>query len=232
MQSRQPPSRLPPQESDIRRFENPLSEQPLHFNPLVLQSGLTPPPLSVEQPWWQTGRLMTRLYGSDDLFPDSLDAAYHPFQSVNFVTSHDGFNLWDLVSFNGKHNAANGHENADGTDDNYSWNCGWEGDGGLPASVLALRLRQARNFMVLLLLANGTPMIVARGRIPAYARREQQSLQSGQRNHLARLGSSRAEWRLLPVLPPADRPSESAPESEPKPVLARRCLLAGTARSR
>src|SRR3954447_18266348 len=51
MQSRQPPSRLPPQESDIRRFENPLSEQPLHFNPLVLQSGLTPPPLSVEQPW-------------------------------------------------------------------------------------------------------------------------------------------------------------------------------------
>src|SRR3954447_20351058 len=55
MQSRQPPSRLPPQESDIRRFENPLSEQPLHFNPLVLQSGLTPPPLSVKQPCTATG---------------------------------------------------------------------------------------------------------------------------------------------------------------------------------
>ena len=68
--------------------------------------------------------LMRRLYGSDDLFPDTLVDAYHAFQSVNFVTAHDGFCLYDLVSYNHKHNEANGHNNADGTDHNFSWNCG------------------------------------------------------------------------------------------------------------
>ena len=56
-----------------------------------------------------------RLYGSDDLFPDDLDDAYRPYQSVNFVTAHDGFCLYDLVSYNHKHNEANGHGNTDGT---------------------------------------------------------------------------------------------------------------------
>ncbi|MEP6715111.1 MAG: isoamylase [Terriglobia bacterium] len=107
------------------------------------------------------GALMLRLYGSDDLFPDDPRNSYRPFQSVNFVTAHDGFCLYDLVSYNYKHNLANGHNNTDGTDDNRSWNCGWEGDEGVPGEVLALRRRQARNFMCLLMLANGTPMFCA-----------------------------------------------------------------------
>ena len=93
------------------------------------------------------GALMQRLYGSDDLFPDDTENSYRPFQSVNFITAHDGFTLYDLVSYNQKHNEANGHNNTDGTDDNRSWNCGWEGDEGAPAAVLALRRRQVRNFM-------------------------------------------------------------------------------------
>jgi len=105
--------------------------------------------------------LMRRLYGSDDLFPDARMDAYRPYQSLNYVNSHDGFTLYDLVSYDRKHNAANGHAGRDGTDENVSWNCGHEGDEGVPAEVLALRARQARNFCCLLLLANGTPMFRA-----------------------------------------------------------------------
>jgi glycogen operon protein len=105
--------------------------------------------------------LMQRLYGSDDLFPDDRLNAFHPYQSINYVTAHDGFTLYDLVSYDHKHNQANGHNNTDGADDNFSWNCGWEGDEGVPASVLELRRRQAKNFCCLLLLANGTPMFRA-----------------------------------------------------------------------
>ena len=105
--------------------------------------------------------LMTRLYGSDDLFPDQLLHAYHAYQSVNFVTCHDGFSLYDLVAYNNKHNWANGHQNQDGRDDNYSWNCGWEGDEGVPADVMALRKQQIKNFCCLLFLSNGTPMFCA-----------------------------------------------------------------------
>jgi len=107
------------------------------------------------------GALMQRLYGSNDLFPDDLENSYRPFQSVNFLTAHDGFCLYDLVSYNQKHNEANGHNNRDGTDDNRSWNCGWEGDVGAPKEVLALRRRQVRNFICLLMLSNGTPMFSA-----------------------------------------------------------------------
>ena len=105
--------------------------------------------------------LMTRVYGSADLFPDGLPDAYRPWMSVNFVTAHDGFCLWDLVSYDRRHNEANGHGSTDGTDDNRSWNHGWEGDLGAPGEVLALRRRQVRNVAALLLLANGTPMLVA-----------------------------------------------------------------------
>ncbi len=105
--------------------------------------------------------LMTRLYGSDDLFPDQLLHAYHAYQSVNFVTCHDGFCLYDLVAYNDKHNWANGHQNQDGRDDNYSWNCGWEGDEGVPDAVMALRKQQVKNFCCLLFLSNGTPMFCA-----------------------------------------------------------------------
>ena len=105
--------------------------------------------------------LMRRIYGSDDLFPDNRNDAYHAYQSVNYVTSHDGFTLYDLVSYNEKHNWANGQNNQDGMNENYSWNCGHEGDQGTPAEVLALRRRQVKNFFCLLMLSNGTPMFRA-----------------------------------------------------------------------
>ncbi len=83
-----------------------------------------------------------------------------PWSSVNFVTAHDGFTLHDLVSYNDKHNQANGEGNRDGTSNNGSWNCGVEGETSDPA-VLALRERQMRNMMATLLMSQGTPMIVA-----------------------------------------------------------------------
>ena len=107
------------------------------------------------------GALMQRLYGSDDLFPDDLANAFHAYQSVNFVTAHDGFTLYDLLAYERKHNEANGHANTDGIDENFSGNCGWEGDEGASPAVLRLRRRQAKNFCALLLLANGTPMLRA-----------------------------------------------------------------------
>ncbi|MFN0051527.1 MAG: glycogen debranching protein [Planctomycetales bacterium] len=102
-----------------------------------------------------------RLYGSDDLFPPGPEFACHPYQSINFVNSHDGFTLYDLLAYDGKHNDANGHANTDGPNENYSWNCGWEGDQDLPAEVRQLRIRQAKNFSCLLMLSNGTPMFRA-----------------------------------------------------------------------
>jgi isoamylase len=107
------------------------------------------------------GPLMQRLYGSDDLFPDNLYETRRPHQSINFVTAHDGFCLYDLVAYDRKHNEVNGHGNTDGTDDNLSWNCGVEGDADAPEAVLALRRRQVKNFCALMMLANGLPMIVA-----------------------------------------------------------------------
>ncbi len=105
--------------------------------------------------------LMTRMYGSNDLFPDDMDNVFRPYQSINFVTAHDGFCLYDLVSYNIKHNEANGNDNTDGTDHNLSWNCGWEGDDGVPDEVMDLRRRQVRNFCAILFLSNGTPMMRA-----------------------------------------------------------------------
>src|SRR5579872_1186861 len=107
------------------------------------------------------GNFIRRMYGSDDFFPDDRENAYHAYQSVNFIDSHDGFTLYDLVSYNQKHNLANGQNNADGMDDNYSWNCGHEGDEGAPPEVLALRRRQVKNYCAILMLANGTPMFRA-----------------------------------------------------------------------
>ncbi len=105
--------------------------------------------------------LMRRIYGSDDFFPDNRDDAYHSYQSVNYITSHDGFTLYDLVAYNEKHNWANGQNNQDGMNENYSWNCGYEGDAGAPAEVLTLRRKQVKNFFCLLMLSNGTPMFRA-----------------------------------------------------------------------
>ncbi len=109
----------------------------------------------------KVGDMMSRLYGSSDLFPDDRDNAYHPFQTINYVTSHDGFCLYDLVAYDAKHNQANGQNNRDGSDSNLSWNCGWEGDLNVPAEVMRLREQQIRNFFAILMLSNGTPMFRA-----------------------------------------------------------------------
>jgi isoamylase len=103
------------------------------------------------------GQVATRIAGSADLF-QSLGQA--PTNSINFITAHDGFTLNDLVSYNTKHNEANGESNRDGNNDNDSWNCGVEGETLYPA-VEALRERQIRNFAAILLLSQGVPMIVA-----------------------------------------------------------------------
>ncbi len=105
--------------------------------------------------------VISRIYGSDYLFPDQVTHAYHAYQSVNFVTSHDGFTLYDLVSYNNKHNEANGELGLDGSANNFSWNCGWEGGDGVPDSVMKLRKQQIKNFCALLMLSNGTPMLAA-----------------------------------------------------------------------
>jgi len=102
--------------------------------------------------------LMTRIYGSADLFPDDPYHSCRPWQSINYVVSHDGSTLSDLVTFEQKHNEANGHENRDGPTER-KWNCGFEGEVGAPPGVVALRRRQAKNFLALLLLSNGAPMI-------------------------------------------------------------------------
>jgi glycogen operon protein len=98
----------------------------------------------------------SRFTGSSDLYQSDGRA---PFASINFVTAHDGFTLRDLVSYNDKHNEANGEHNRDGTDDNRSWNCGVEGDTDDPV-VNALRARQRRNFLATLFLSQGVPMIL------------------------------------------------------------------------
>src|ERR1043165_7354317 len=105
----------------------------------------------------QVGGLAYRLTGSSDLYGRN---GRKPYASINFVTAHDGFTLRDLVSYNEKHNEANGENNQDGNNDNLSWNSGAEGPTDAPA-VLALRLRQIRNFLATLLLSQGVPMLLA-----------------------------------------------------------------------
>jgi glycogen operon protein len=98
----------------------------------------------------------SRFGGSSDLYERD---GKRPFASVNFITAHDGFTLRDLVSYNEKHNDANGEDNHDGTDDNRSWNCGAEGVTD-DADVNELRARQQRNFLATLLLSQGVPMLL------------------------------------------------------------------------
>ncbi|MFP3585922.1 isoamylase [Paraburkholderia sp. SIMBA_055] len=103
------------------------------------------------------GQMCTCLAGSADLY--QADGRL-PVNSINFVTCHDGFTLRDLVSYDAKRNEANGDDNRDGSNDNLSWNCGEEGDTNDP-SIVRLRLRQGRNFIAILLLSQGVPMLLA-----------------------------------------------------------------------
>jgi len=105
----------------------------------------------------QVGSMAYRLTGSSDLYGQS---GRTPHASINFITAHDGFTLHDLVSYNEKHNEANGEDNRDGYNDNQSWNCGVEGPTAKP-SIVALRERQKRNFLSTLILSQGVPMLLA-----------------------------------------------------------------------
>ena len=102
------------------------------------------------------GQFAYRLTGSSDLYENT---GRRPYASINFITAHDGFTLNDLVSYNEKHNEANGEDNKDGTDDNRSWNCGIEGSTNDP-EINALRARQKRNYLVTLFLSQGVPMLL------------------------------------------------------------------------
>ncbi|HZN65198.1 MAG TPA: glycogen debranching protein GlgX [Tepidisphaeraceae bacterium] len=104
-----------------------------------------------------TSEVATRLAGSSDLYEDD---GRKPYASINFVTAHDGFPLQDLVSYEQKHNEANGEGNRDGADDNHSWNCGAEGSSADP-NIVALRERQKRNFVATLMFSQGVPMLLA-----------------------------------------------------------------------
>lgn len=99
----------------------------------------------------------SRLAGSADIYQSQ---GRFPLNSLNFITCHDGFTLYDLVSYNHKHNEANGEGNRDGIDENLSWNCGQEGETDDP-NIQALRKRQIKNFASILLLSQGVPMILA-----------------------------------------------------------------------
>ena len=103
------------------------------------------------------GSVAMRLAGSADLYEDR---GHLPINSINFITCHDGFTLNDLVSYDYKHNEANGENNQDGIDDNSSWNCGVEGETDDP-KIEALRKRQIKNFATILLMSQGVPMICA-----------------------------------------------------------------------
>ncbi len=104
----------------------------------------------------QVAELGYRLTGSSDLYADN---GRKPYASINFVTAHDGFSLRDLVSYNNKHNEANGEDNRDGHDDNISYNHGVEGDTDDP-DILAIRARQMRNFLTTLFISQGVPMLL------------------------------------------------------------------------
>ncbi|MGI9428967.1 MAG: glycogen debranching protein GlgX [Bythopirellula sp.] len=105
----------------------------------------------------RTGPMATRISGSSDLYKHS---GRHPYHSINFVTSHDGYTLLDLVSYEQKHNQANGEDNRDGDNNNYSANNGVEGP-TRRKPIVQLRRRQVKNLMATLLLSHGTPMIVS-----------------------------------------------------------------------
>jgi glycogen operon protein len=102
------------------------------------------------------GKLAARILGSPDIY-QRQDADVN--RSINFITCHDGFTLNDLVSYDRKHNEINGEDNQDGSNDNFSWNCGKEGETDSP-TVQALRLQQVKNFLTILFLSQGVPMLL------------------------------------------------------------------------
>ena len=148
----------------------------------------------------QVGGLGFRLTGSSDLYGHN---GRQPYASINFITAHDGFTLHDLVSYNEKHNEANGEENRDGHNENLSWNCGVEGDTDDP-NILGLREQQKRNFLATLLLSAGRADAFSGRRNRPHAKGQQQRLLPGQRNLLARLEARPAAARVARIHPLSD----------------------------
>ena len=132
-----------------------------------------------------TRDLAARVTGSGDVYDLR---GRRPWASVNFVTAHDGFTLNDLVSYNERHNEANGEDNKDGHSDNRSYNLGVEGPTDDPG-IRAARERQKRNLLATLLLSHGAPMILAGDEFGRTQKRQQQRLCSGQRDLLGAIGT-------------------------------------------
>ena len=165
----------------------------------------------------QAWALGYRLTGSSDLYGRG---GRRPFASVNFVTAHDGFTLHDLVSYDGKHNEANGEDNRDGSDNNLSWNSGVEGPTDDPA-IVALREARKRSFLAMLFTVPGRAHAVRRGRDRADAGRQQQRLLPGQRDQLVRLEPGPRAPRAAGLHAPSHRPAARASRPAAAPVLLR-----------
>ena len=163
------------------------------------------------------GEFANRFCGSSDMYSG---ARRRPTASVNLITVHDGFTLRDLVSYNDKHNEANGESNRDGTSDNYSWNCGAEGPTGDPG-VLALRTRQSRAILTTLLLSFGIPMLLGGDEMG----RTQQGNNNAycQDNEIAWFDWSAADTELLAFT------KQLVAFRKAHPVFRRRRFLAGAA---
>ena len=153
----------------------------------------------------------TRLAGSSDLYEDD---GRRPSASINFITCHDGFSLHDLVSYNHKHNEANGEGNRDGANDNESWNCGAEGPTDDP-EINALRERQKRNFLATLLFSQGVPMLLAGDEI-CHSGMGNNNLYS-QDNELSWLNWDGVEAATQPRASGGREPSGGAASSRPDP---------------
>jgi isoamylase len=145
------------------------------------------------------GEFASRLTGSSDLYAGDTR---RPVASVNFVTCHDGFTVHDLVSYDHKHNEANGEDNRDGSNDNRSWNCGAEGPTRRSA-VVALRERQKRNFLTTLFLSQGVPMLLAGDELGR--------TQQGNNNAYCQDNEvSWVHWQRVEAVPGAGRPARRA----------------------
>ena len=165
------------------------------------------------------GDVATRIAGSADIYQAGGQL---PINSINFITCHDGFTLNDLVSYNDKHNEANGEGNRDGIDDNLSWNCGVEGADRRPGRRARCATGRSRTSPRSCLLSQGVPMFVAGDEVGRTQQRQQQRLLPGQRAQLVRLDARRAERRPAPLLQADDRASASA-----TPSLRRRAFFTG-----
>ncbi len=162
-----------------------------------------------------TSALATRLCGSDDLYRDR-----GPLHSINYICCHDGFTLSDLVSYNHKHNEANGEGNRDGSDANWSWNCGVEGPTD-DRAVLQVRRRQVRNLMATLMLSQGVPMILGGDEFLRTQQGNNNAWCQDNADQLGRLDALRAQRRLPPLRADDDRLRRA------HPVLRRRTFFTG-----